>query len=62
MATISISNLTNVGTELFIDSESFLQDLSNDELKVRGGEDMSYFPSSKACEILAHSSIILRLH
>ncbi|MCU0532333.1 MAG: hypothetical protein MUD14_00275 [Hydrococcus sp. Prado102] len=62
MAKISISNLNGAGTELFIDSESFLQDLSNDELKVQGGEDMSYFTSSQACQFLVRSYIPIRLH
>lgn len=32
MAVISISNLSPVGSELFMDSESFMNEMSNEEL------------------------------
>lgn len=37
MATINISNLSPAGAELFGDSESYLNDLTNEELNATGG-------------------------
>ncbi|MBC1236970.1 MULTISPECIES: hypothetical protein [Nostoc] len=37
MATIKINNLSPVGSELFQDSESFLNELTDTELATRGG-------------------------
>jgi hypothetical protein len=37
MADIKIENLNISGSELFLDSESFLSELDNDELNVLGG-------------------------
>lgn len=37
MATIDIHNLNPVGSELFSDSETYLKELSNDEVKIQGG-------------------------
>jgi hypothetical protein len=40
MSNISISNLDLTGSELFIDSETFMNELSDRELEISGG-----FPS-----------------
>jgi hypothetical protein len=37
MATIKISDLHSVGSELFMDSESYLNELTNDELNMAHG-------------------------
>jgi hypothetical protein len=38
MANIKVRDLTSIaGTDLFNDSESFMQDLSDDELALQGG-------------------------
>ncbi|WP_293114137.1 hypothetical protein [Moorena sp. SIO4G3] len=37
MANIAISDLNPVGANLFDDSESFMMDLSDDQLDVKGG-------------------------
>ncbi len=37
MANIKISDLPNTGYELFSDSESFLSDISDNELQITGG-------------------------
>jgi hypothetical protein len=37
MATISISNLRNSGADLFIDSESYLNELTETELNITKG-------------------------
>lgn len=37
MATICINNLNSTGSDLFADTESYLQDLSETELNVQGG-------------------------
>ncbi|MCU0536236.1 MAG: hypothetical protein MUD14_20305 [Hydrococcus sp. Prado102] len=37
MANITISNLNPVGSELFSDSESYLNQISEEELKIQGG-------------------------
>lgn len=37
MATIKINNLNPAGSELFSDSESYLQELSDADLNVQGG-------------------------
>jgi hypothetical protein len=37
MTSISISNLNTTGSDLFVDSESYLHELSNDSANVAGG-------------------------
>ncbi|MBD2002729.1 MULTISPECIES: hypothetical protein [Cyanophyceae] len=37
MATIKITNLYSTGSELFQDSESYLNDLTNEEMNLTGG-------------------------
>ena len=37
MATIKISDLHSAGSELFMDSESYLNELTNDELNIAHG-------------------------
>jgi hypothetical protein len=37
MTTIAISDLTTSGYTLFVDSESFMNDLSDSEIVIRGG-------------------------
>ena len=37
MSTIKISNLYPVGSELFLDSESLLKELTDDEMNLTGG-------------------------
>jgi hypothetical protein len=41
MASIKLSELRPVGSELFQDSESFLNELNDRELDVRGGGDIN---------------------
>ena len=43
MSNISISDLNPTGSELFIDSESFMSELTNSELNLLGG---GKFPES----------------
>ena len=43
MTTIKIDNLKPAGAELFCDSESFINDLSNDELAYIHGGSWSLF-------------------
>jgi hypothetical protein len=38
MAKIKINNLCPVGSELFLDSESYLKDLSEEALNLQGGQ------------------------
>jgi hypothetical protein len=37
MANIEVNDINPFGTDLFADSESFLNELSNDEMDLRGG-------------------------
>ena len=37
MATIKITNLYSTGSELFQDSETYLNDLTNEEINLTGG-------------------------
>jgi hypothetical protein len=37
MATINIKNLNPAGSDLFVDTESYLQELSESELNTQGG-------------------------
>ncbi|MDJ0734775.1 MAG: hypothetical protein QNJ47_12025 [Nostocaceae cyanobacterium] len=38
MANIKIDDIKNTGAELFFDSESFMNDLGDDEMNLRGGD------------------------
>ena len=60
MAAIKIDDITPSGAELFVDSENFMEELSNDELlTVLGGRPMpiynqcgdivSYYDADAAC-------------
>ena len=50
MAAITISDLNLAGSDLFMDSESFMMDLHEDELGVTGGISWTIaVASSKAC-------------
>ena len=43
MSNLKISNLTTTGSELFLDSESFLDELTNQEIdNLLGGDSVSY--------------------
>jgi hypothetical protein len=46
MATINISNLNSIGSDLFTDTESYLQDLSESELNAQGGLYISTITST----------------
>jgi hypothetical protein len=48
MASIKLSELRPVGSELFQDSESFLNELNDRELDVRGGGDINIGVLSQA--------------
>ncbi len=37
MASININNLNSIGSDLLVDTESYLQELSESELSVQGG-------------------------
>lgn len=37
MANIEVNDINPVGSELFADSESFLNELNNDEMDIQGG-------------------------
>jgi hypothetical protein len=41
MADIKINDITITGAELFLDSETFLNDLGDDELNLRGGLEVA---------------------
>lgn len=51
MANIHISDLNSVGFELFSDSESYMMELSEDELGIQGGfaQKATVFVSTKLC-------------
>ncbi|BAY98952.1 hypothetical protein NIES37_29300 [Tolypothrix tenuis PCC 7101] len=46
MADIKIHDIVITGAELFLDSESFMNDLGDDEMNIRGGD---WSTLSKAC-------------
>ena len=46
MATIKISDLHSAGSELFIDSESYLNELTNEELNTAHGGITSLLPTT----------------
>jgi len=52
MATIKISDLHSAGSELFMDSESYLNELTNEEL------NMAHGGSTQVCVTLITTSII----
>jgi len=52
MATIKISDLHSAGSELFMDSESYLNELTNEELNIAHGG------STQVCVTLITTSII----
>ncbi|WP_272056070.1 hypothetical protein [Nodularia spumigena] len=43
MANITISNLHPAGADLFSDSESYMTDISEDELRLQGGVTVTTF-------------------
>jgi hypothetical protein len=49
MANITISELRPAGADLFSDSESYLMDLSGEELSLEGGLPLTVTTSSKVC-------------
>jgi hypothetical protein len=52
MATITISNLHPTGSDLFSDSESYLRELSNEDIvQVQGG-------STLVCSVVASVSVV----
>jgi hypothetical protein len=53
MATIKISNLHPAGSELFGDSESYLNELTNDELT------MTHGGSSPVCSFVAGAALTI---
>ena len=55
MATIKISDLHSAGSELFMDSESYLNELTNDELNMAHGG----LPTSPYCAIAISLSVII---
>jgi hypothetical protein len=53
MATIKIDDITPAGAELFIDSENFMEELSNDELlAVLGGQILPLY--NECMEIIGY--------
>lgn len=46
MADIKINNIKVTGADLFSDTESFLNELSNDEMKIKGGD---WSTASRGC-------------
>lgn len=52
MANIKINNLQLTGSDLLIDSESFLDDLSDADLIIHGGRAPEIPPSSCLCTLL----------
>lgn len=48
MATIAISDLRPAGAELFMDSESYMKDLSEAELGIEGGATPTILVASSA--------------
>ena len=55
MATIVISNLNPTGSDLFYDSENFLQDLSEDEQEIYGGVVWTYWVAQGAAAAVRSS-------
>jgi hypothetical protein len=55
MATIKISDLHSVGSELFMDSESYLNELTDEELNTQGGFPTVFTPASTPACVIAIS-------
>jgi hypothetical protein len=55
MAEIKIKDLRPAGSEFFVDSESYLSELSEDELNITGGGDFATFASLSAVVFLSLS-------
>jgi hypothetical protein len=53
MAAIRISDLNLAGSSFFTESESFMTDLSEDELAIQGGATWTITTSSKPCVSVA---------
>jgi hypothetical protein len=67
MASIKLSELRPVGSELFQDSESFLNELNDRELDVRGGGDinvsvLSQFTKSIGISIKSFSVVTVKTY
>ncbi|WP_019499239.1 hypothetical protein [Pseudanabaena sp. PCC 6802] len=45
MANIDINELNAIGSDLFDDAETYLQDLSEGELRIQGGLDADCWPT-----------------
>lgn len=61
MASIIISNLLPAGTSLFSDLESFLDDLSTEELRSSGGLTTLPLPSSVITSTIFQEDIFLSI-
>ncbi|BAU13089.1 hypothetical protein LEP3755_36260 [Leptolyngbya sp. NIES-3755] len=67
MASIKISELRPVGSELFQDSESFLNELNDRDLDIRGGGDvnisvLSQFTASIGISIKTASVVTVKTY
>ncbi|BAU13091.1 hypothetical protein LEP3755_36280 [Leptolyngbya sp. NIES-3755] len=67
MASIKISELRPVGSELFQDSESFLNELNDRDLDIRGGGDvnisvLSQYSYSYGISILTQSVVTVKTY
>jgi hypothetical protein len=58
MATISIYNLNTSGAELFLDTETYLHELTDSELDMTKGGCISIPPIFKPTTILKTTSIV----
>lgn len=58
MSNITVSNLNPAGSDLFSDSESYLRDLSQTELKVQGGAISTPLCAVVTIGVLVGSAII----
>ncbi|AKG20536.1 hypothetical protein [Calothrix sp. 336/3] len=58
MSTIKISELYPVGSELFQDSESYLNELNDQEMLVMGGKKNKYkFVITSVIEVISQASV-----
>lgn len=55
MAEIKIKDLRPAGSEFFVDNESYLTELSEDELNISGGSSFATFASLSAVLVLSAS-------
>ncbi|BAU13090.1 hypothetical protein LEP3755_36270 [Leptolyngbya sp. NIES-3755] len=67
MASIKISELRPVGSELFQDSESFLNELNDRDLDIRGGGDvnisvLSQYTASVGISIYTQSVVTVKTY